>query len=323
MTKKIVLIGCGNVGSRHLQALAKLSCATEIHIVEPDKKAQKIAIQRLDEIQNNKSHNYHWYDTIQELKVKSDLVIVATLSTGRVKLITRLLELDHSRFLIEKVVCQSKEEYEELLSKISKFNAKGWVNTTPRCFESYRVIKENFTESDMIYFSVIASNISSLGTNAIHYLDLFSWLVGDPKIKLNGEYLLDKLFENKRGKNFKEFGGTIIGSVKNGSRSVLTFIPDTTLSTIVTISGNNKHFIIDETNEKILVLDRDTKSKMKFKYEHISSLTTSIVDDILNKDDCLLPTLQYSFYMHCELFRIFNAQIKKISKRSVKLCPIT
>ena len=46
MTKKITLIGCGNVGSRHLQALAKTSFELEVNVVEPDENAKEIAENR-------------------------------------------------------------------------------------------------------------------------------------------------------------------------------------------------------------------------------------------------------------------------------------
>ena len=35
-----------------------------------------------------------------------------------------------------------------------------------------------------------------MATNSIHFLDLFSWFVGDSKIKLNGELLSNEILEN-------------------------------------------------------------------------------------------------------------------------------
>ena len=53
--KKIILVGCGNVGSRHLQAIVKLRYPISIEIIEPNLKAQTIAKSRLNEIKYNKS----------------------------------------------------------------------------------------------------------------------------------------------------------------------------------------------------------------------------------------------------------------------------
>ena len=50
MRKKILLVGCGNIGSRHLQALAKLPFEVNVEIIEPNKISQQLAIKRLNEI---------------------------------------------------------------------------------------------------------------------------------------------------------------------------------------------------------------------------------------------------------------------------------
>ena len=54
MSKNIVLVGCGNVGSRHLQALVKVHQSITIYVVEPNKNSQNLGKKRLDEISYNK-----------------------------------------------------------------------------------------------------------------------------------------------------------------------------------------------------------------------------------------------------------------------------
>ncbi len=174
---KTSLIGCGNVGSRHLQAILKLPYDIDLSIVEPSKEAQNLAKKRMKEIEYDKNkYNISWYDSINKLKEPSNITVVATTAVGRVNLLINLLEEGHSRFLIEKVVCQSSEEFKILLNKMKEFKAKGWVNTNLRYFEAYQNFKKYFQDSKIIHLSVIASNISALGTNAIHYVDLFSYL---------------------------------------------------------------------------------------------------------------------------------------------------
>lgn len=318
-----MIVGCGNIGSRHLQALTKLPFVMRIDIVEPNKDAQTLAKLRLNEIPYDATKiNFVWHESIKELKNESDIVIVATNAAGRVDIINQLLESGHSRFLVEKVVCQSTDEYNLLLSKLKSFNAKGWVNTNRRYFQTYQKIKEFFENSKIIHLSVIAGNIG-LGTNAIHYIDLFSWLVNDNKIKLNGEFLINKLFPNKRGKDFVEFAGTIIGATNADSSLTLTSLPYDNMPSIVNIVTENKNLMIDETNEKILDLINRNDHHFEYKFEHASSLTTKIVMDILEKDDCLLPTINDLSHAHKELFRTFNAHIKKVINEERKLCPIT
>ena len=126
--KKIILIGCGNIGSRHLQALVQLDETIEIEIVENSVTSVTLAKSRLNEIKYNKNtHKIKWHDNFDTLSYSGDLVIIATLSTGRVKIIESLLDLGYKKFLVEKLVCQSIEEYDHLLDLMKKFRAKGWV----------------------------------------------------------------------------------------------------------------------------------------------------------------------------------------------------
>ena len=324
MVKTIILVGCGNVGSRHLQAIARLSYSIQVYVIEPNDNAQNLAKLRLKEITYDETnHEFFWYKSVNELKKTGDLVVVATNSIGRVDLILELINKGNTRFLIEKIVCQSVSEYNRLLEKINESNGKGWVNTTPRCFKSYHRIKELLQGEKVICFSVKANSKSGLGTNAVHYIDLFSWLVEDNKIILNGESLLDELLPNKRGQNLKEFSGTITGTVKNGSSLSITFLPNLSDEIILEISTNRLKIIINETNNKITTYGSVKDYNSEFNFEHVSSTSIHIIDDILKNDKCLLPTLNELFNAHSELFRIFNAHINKLSKEDVELCPIT
>ena len=322
--KKICLIGCGNIGSRHLQGLVKTSFPINIKIIEPFLKSQELGKQRLSEIQYDKElHNISWMKNIDELNDKPDLTIIATLAVGRINLICKLLEMGHSRFLIEKIVCQSDNEYEILIKKFKEFGAKGWVNTGRRYFESYKKLKKIFADSEIIHISVTSSNVSALSTTLIHYVDLFSFFTDDFKVNLNGDFLLNQLFSNKRGGDFVEFAGTVIGSIKNGSTFSMTSLPATNLPFVVNIIGMDKHIMIDETNEKIINLLNPMDKEISFMYEHVSDLTNKITEDILNKDNCSLTTIEESQIHHKEIFRIFNQHIKKLTNKEQELCPIT
>jgi hypothetical protein len=279
---------------------------------------------RLDEVDyNSKTHKFSWHKNIEELEGDSELTIIATTVVGRVDLLINLAERGHRRFLVEKIVCQSDNEYERLMKKINEYNAKGWVNTNRRYFETYKKLKEYFKESKIIHFSVTASNLSALATSSIHYMDLFSYFVDDYNISLNGEFLLNEIFPNKRGNNFVEFAGTIIGSIKNGSTFSMTSLPATKLPTVINIIGNDKQIMINETNEKLIDLINPENNNFDFRYEYVSGLTDKIIQDILDNDKCDLTTLENSQILHKEIFKVFNSHIKKITNKEMEFCPIT
>ena len=317
--KKVLILGCGNIGSRHLQALTNLPYDLEIGIIEPNDDSKKIAKTRLiDSNYDSKKHKIIWYDKINDDLKPYDLAIIATPSVGRVKNIIKLLELGISKFLIEKIVCQSNSEYELLLNTLEKFNAKSWINVNMRYFDAYQKIKEYFKNSK-IHISIIGSK-PVLGTNAIHYLDFVCWLYDSYDLTLNGELLSNKIFPNKRGDQFIEFAGTLIGSGKKSS-IVLTYFPDSNLPTTIDITNNENHLIIDEQNDKQFNLS--INPNFEYKFEHVSTVTTKIVKDIFEKNTCTLPSASDLYSLHSELFRVFNNHIMKIKNIKPSLCPIT
>ena len=319
----IIIVGCGNIGSRHLQAIAKLPCELTIEVVETSKKAQEIAESRLDEIDYDKKRiRCNWHNNIEALKGKADLVIVSTTSIGKVELVSKLLDKGYSRFVIDKIVAQSDKEYDFLLNKMNNLKAKAWVNNSRSYWESYQKLKNFFEGSKPIYMSVNAGN-RGLGCVGIHYINLFSFFCDHYKIKLNGDSLYNKLLPNKRGKDLVEFAGTITGSLPDDSSLTITFSPHHDFGEIISIMGTDKHLLVEENNEKVHIISGSNQSEIKFKKELQSSLTTKIVHDILENDNCNLPTLEESSYTHHELFSIFNKHIKKISGEDTELCPIT
>lgn len=318
ISKKIILVGCDSIGSKHLQSIVKLKNNVLIEIVESNIKSQKLAKSRLEEIKFNKvTHKIFWHKSLEQIRNKSDLVIITTNSLEIIDLIQKLLDLGHKRFIIEKIVCQSSDEYKKLLLFMKKFHAKGWVNMNRRYFKAYREIKGKFKDSNYIQLSVFAGN-SGLRTSAIHFLDLFSWLVEDYKIKLNGEFITEQIFDNKKGKRFKEFLGTIIGFSKNSFMS-LTFFPAKKESFIIKIYGEGGFAYVNELEEQGYFLDNKGKEKLNVKFGHTNESTTKIIQDIFSTDDCLLPTLKDSHNLHKELLRIFNRHVKKALNKDVEL----
>ena len=109
MVYRVLLVGCGNVGSRHLQALVKVPFPLNIDIIEPNPSSKKLGLLRLEEISyNKKTKIISWYNHYTSEIINSDLVIISTLAKNRVNLLIKLIKNGHKRILCEKYVCQSK-----------------------------------------------------------------------------------------------------------------------------------------------------------------------------------------------------------------------
>ena len=70
---------------------------------------------------------------------------------------------------------------------MEKHGAKGWVNTNYRYFKGYKKIKKLLEGQEIIKLSIFTHSKNGLATNSIHFIDLFSWMTEDTKIKLDGK----------------------------------------------------------------------------------------------------------------------------------------
>jgi len=329
-SKKIAIVGCGNMGSRHLQAIAKLQTNLKIQVIEPNINAQKIAKNRVKEVLKSSPKKYEtkieWFNDISGIDKDVDLTIVATTAEGRDKLIHRLLELGHKRFLIEKIVCQSDKKYKSLLKIFERNNAKGWVNCTRRYFPLYSKLISILKGEQRIIFNINAGNLG-LGCNVIHFLDLFAAITGNNRdIKLDGQYLFPRLLLNKREKKLLEFAGTITAKTNQGDFASFSFSPYGLMLPIINIATKNIKVFVDEGSKKVLLAKRQNNwrwQKFYLKELYTSNLTTVIANSILKNDTCYLPTLHDSYFLHKELFRIFNKHIGLVTGKKTIICPIT
>ena len=77
--KKILLVGCGEMGSRHLQALAKIELPVKIWVVDPNSDSLKTGKKRFDEIPNNTNiHSIKFEPYLPYDLNEIDLCIIST-----------------------------------------------------------------------------------------------------------------------------------------------------------------------------------------------------------------------------------------------------
>ena len=284
----ILLVGCGNIGSRHLQSLIQLENSVHITIVEPDENSKNNAKSVLSDFSYS-NENLKWISNISELTESYDLTIIATQSTNRSQLINQLLMDGNKKFLIEKMVCQSDGEYRKILDDFKEFQAKGWVNTNSRYFSFYQKLDKYFSKNIPLKF-VISGGEKGLGSNAIHFLDLFSWFTNSTDIILNGDLLTEKLLPNKRSNDLVEFSGIITGKNHDSTISI-SFLPASDIPITIEIMNSEHHIIINTENASLKKIKGLEDFSERFKFQHTSELTKKIASDILQTDDCLLPSI--------------------------------
>ncbi len=324
MINRLLLVSCGEIGSRHLQALTRLKYPLEINVVESYSPSIDKALIRFKEaVGNRQDIILNWFNSIDEIVVVPDLVISASNSKNRAASLIQLAEKGCRKFLVEKMVCQSSLEYELVLKTFKKYGVYARVNLNRRYFPLIRKIKDLIGD-DVISMSVNAGNIG-LGCNAIHYLDYFKFLIGHSIYWTECSALNSPLEPNRRGTDYVELSGSFLISSERGDRLFIDFNRSFDYLPALVINSNRYKIFIDEQSGKAVFKELNKETAWfedKFEFVYQSVLTDKYILDIEN-NTCLLPTIEESFEEHKVLFDIFLKHINRVQGSELTLCPVT
>jgi hypothetical protein len=321
-TPNVVLVGCGRLGIHHLRGLLRVGRPLGIQVVEPDGDATGRA--RALVAEQAAGTGVQFLRSIEEASSQSDLTIVATQAAGRVALVQALLERGHRRFLLEKMVCQSDAEYASLLDGLERHGARAWINTVMRYNPLFRDVRARLT-GGVFALEIVGSDMG-LGSNAIHFVDLFQMLQGEFRLALRRESLLPQLFASKRGSHLVEFSGTLTGTDPSGSVLAVSNLPFATAVLTIAITSESVRVFVDVPAGKAQVSTSHAgwqSSTIDYRESYVSEVTPVAVRDILNTGSCELPEAVVLRPAHRELFRVFGDHIEAVTGRREDVCRVT
>ena len=323
----ICILGCGQIGSRHLQGLAKLDFPINIEVIDSNSQSLLLAKERYDSVVNNFDfHSINFVELINENKNdKIDLLIVATSSDIRK---TVLIEILSKRIIkniiLEKIAFQSIQDFEFIQKILKKQNIACWINCCHRLFPSYLNLKKKLYKNEKLSMIVEGGNWG-LACNILHYLDLFCFLTNSNISQLSNNLIENKIYESKR-KGFIEFNGIIKATSTN--LDIFTAIEDKSNNKPLVITYKSKSYeikVFESENKSIIQSKSENwiKKIQKFEIVNQSNLTTEIAKSIIYKKTCNLPKIEESFLLHKLLLDLFIKKIYEITKNKVTHCQIT
>ena len=307
----VCLIGCGGVGKRHLEAMLKVKNDINIEVVEPN-------------IENTPTtlvgQNINYFSKIEDVSNNIDICLIATTANVRKKVILELVSKKNVKFMIlEKVVFQNEKDFDEILKLFEEKNIKSWVNCHLRAQPIYKELK---TQSIISYDTTMTYEYSddfTLSSSAIHILDLFSYLCDDYDLEIQ-DIVTDTELKSSRHSGCVDFNGYMKVRSTNGYELVVKK-RDAHFGEHLTIYHNDltvRSSEGDDPDNRIgFVQDK------KIPYVWQSSLTNSYIDDIIEKSDCDLSTLENSAKLHKIMLKSFRNLLKEKYNREVVDCPIT
>lgn len=319
---QIAIIGAGQLGSRHLQGLAKLDLECTITVIDPFQASLELSRMRFEEMPANPAlRAVHYATEISALPPELDYVIVATTADVRLGVLQALLATSKVRYLLlEKVLFQRLGEYQAAAQLLALHGTLAWVNCPRRVFPLYGQVKQFFGAEPFISLSVDGGNWG-LGCNSIHFLDLFGMLTGAEPHAISTAGLDEGVLQSKR-KNFIEFSGTLRGRIGD-ARFELTSAAGSTARILVTLRSQTRSCVIDEAGGEGFFFDGSHWERHSFTLPFLSQLATSIAAGILSDGVCALPTFAQSHAMHVPLLGALATHASASTGTPADYCAVT
>ena len=301
----ILLIGAGNIGSRHLQALKAVNIPLNITVIDPNPDSLKIAEERYSSMPlGHHEHTIQYLQNYDNVKGDYDIAIIATHSNNRRMIIEQIItKFRIKSFILEKILFDKKEDYSLIKELLDKHNCQAWVNCTRRIIPFYKDKIKDWYNNKKILFIVSGSHWG-LMSNIIHFLDYMAYILDEYEFSIDFSNLNLK-FLNSRIPNFSEMNGAITVYFKKGSLGIINCYPSGKQPLIIDIASDENRCIINEVEGKSWVNNNNNEmgwEEYDSKILYTSQLTTSLVEDIIKNNKCSLVSYENSMKLHLSLF---------------------
>ena len=305
MKDNLLIIGAGQLGSRHLQALAQLDDKFSIYVLDPSEQSLDVAKQRYQEVAQETSPEVTYVTDMEAIAgLNVEVGVVATNAAVRLGIVKQLVEKLTVKYLVlEKVLFQSVAQLVEAEKLLANAGVKTWVNCPRRQFPAYQALVQQYQDAQSIALEVTGSNWG-LGCNAIHFIDLWNYLTGFSSYELNFQTDVSVIDSKRPG--YKEIIG---GLSAQADQHKLTLQCDqeesgqVLLAISVVIDGERLDLSEREGVVRWLDQNGDMVKKSPLQILFQSQLSNKVVLDLINKQDCELTLLATSSMLHAEFLQ--------------------
>jgi len=331
----IAVIGAGNIGRRHLQALHSLPFEATLHVVDPAEAARAATLGFLAEqaAQTNAPKRVADHASAQTLPRSLDIAIVATNADVRLEATRSLLQTTAPRFLVlEKVLARSPQELQDLWATVVSYGVPSYVNCSRRLCGGYQALRAELAGRTVTSLAVSGPDWG-IGCNAIHFIDAFAFLLNTNDYTLHADPALLTVKPSKRP-GFYELHGRVSG-VFHAALGSVPFVIDAApagkaLPITIRATADEVDVLACETTRRWHVRHAETQwawppeGPQPFDLLLTSQSTAQFAESLLSYGMCTLPTLAESVLLHRPMLEallpVFEASL---GPQPNGLCPIT
>lgn len=323
----LAVIGAGQLGSRHLQALCKASFPARIWVVDPVAAALTVAKQRAAEMTpETQGKVLSFHQAMADLPETLDLAVVATSSLVRLAVLRELLARSRpANLLLEKVTFCSEPSWRTAAELIAGKQVNTWVNCPRRMNPDYRRLREKLHGTGPLRMTVAGVNYG-LACSAIHFIDLFAFLCGTDEYRFATTGLVREIFPSKRS-GYIEIFGRLTVAFAGGHELVLECRnePAAAVDFAVHLEAPGLDLTIDEIRNRVELRRDDHGVCGDFSYHAVyqSNLTNLLAEELLRHGTCPLTSFTESMRLHLTMLAGLSAFYAEVTGQPVAELPIT
>ena len=301
---KVLIVGFGNIGQRHFESIYNYKKLSKIYIFDRN-------VSKIKKYLNENKKYLRKTVILSNLKEKNQyfLCIISTNSNVRFKIFSYLVTgMKIKNFILEKIIFQNPLEYKKSakLVEINKLNC--WINCPRRTWKIFKEIKKKIKLSESLQVKITGFNWG-LMSNAIHFVDLFSYLKNLKNYEVFFEGLEKKIIKTKRS-GFSEMKGKIIFKTKNNDQMILEDKK----------SKSKKSLFIKIKQRKRLFSFYQADLKGKYRIPLQSEDTLKHLKLIYLKKKCELPSFFDTYKIHEFYFSEFKKYlVSRFGKKHKKI----
>ena len=308
----VLIYGIGNIGKSYLKGLLNSKYNLNIYTYDIQKSSCKIILRK------NKKKIFNFYK-LNQLPRKIDLCIISTTSDNKINQIKKIFNYTYPKnFILEKLIAQSSFEIDQINKFLKEKKTNVWVNTQMRTYSFYKKLKKYISKKKISSIKVYG-NDWGLACNAIHYMDVYSWIL-NTDINTISIKTSDKKFHKSKRNGYLEFFGNVQVNFKNQTKMKI-------ICKKLNKPGKIKH-IICHKNEKIyfnesdeLIFNTSGKLSIKANQKMIFQQINYFMSKIVKKQRLDLPEIEYSSEIHKKFFSAINLNFfgSDLKKRKLKI----
>ncbi|MEZ9551551.1 Gfo/Idh/MocA family oxidoreductase [Vibrio breoganii] len=305
--RSVLVIGAGQLGSRHIESLVGLD-GVNIIAYDPSVESIKRVQQHISNLGKH-ADNIHYTSNFPR-NGEFDFVVVATNSDVRLAVIEELLEFNKVGFLIlEKVLFSNVEDLEKADRAIKKHGIRCYVNCPLRAFQFFKDLKLKSNPEKTLRSVEVKGTNWGLACNSIHFIDLVEFLTAAKIQRVDFKEVDSALIESKRT-GFSEFLGKISLEYSNGTSISLECQTGDAFQRGIKFVFDSYTVSIDETTGTVTVQGKELDFE-NYKPEYQSTLTARYFNESLSGEIKSLPSFEISYSQHKALLDSMESHFGK------------